>query len=54
MDGSWWRLKQGEDYTVSTHSFRVTAQQYAKRHGHRARTRLTDDGLVIQFVPHVE
>lgn len=51
MDGDWWLLKKGEDYEVETRSFRATVQQYARRRGHVATTRLVEGGLLVQFLP---
>jgi hypothetical protein len=51
MDGSWWHLKQGVDYTVSTHNFRTNAYQLGRRHGLVVQSRVTDDGLLVRFAP---
>jgi hypothetical protein len=51
MDGDWWHLKQGVDYTVSTHNFRTNAYQLGRRHGLVVQSRVTDDGLLVRFAP---
>jgi len=51
MDGDWWHLREGEDYTVSTANLRAVAYQQGRRHGYRVSTRLTEDGILLRFTP---
>jgi hypothetical protein len=51
LDGRPWHLVEGEDYEVSTTSFRGSAWVAAKRRGGRVRSRCVDDGVVVQFQP---
>lgn len=48
MDGSQWKLKMGEDFTVSLTSFRALISSTAKRLGVKAATHLDGDSLIVQ------
>lgn len=50
-DGSAWLLKRGEDYTVTDRAIRVTAAANARKRNLRVRTAMTEEGVVIQFLP---
>lgn len=50
FDGSVWLLVPGEDFTCKTKSFRELCFRHARAQDGVARTRITDDGLYIQFV----
>ena len=50
MDGEWWRLSEGDDYKITTISFRSIAHSHGARHGYRLHTQLADDGIFIRFV----
>jgi hypothetical protein len=48
-DGEWWRLYQGADYPTTTQVFQSVARNYARRHGMRLETQLTEDGTFIRL-----
>ena len=43
LDGDQWELVQGVDFTVSPHSFRLQAQNTARRIGRPVKTRISQD-----------
>tara|TARA_E500000318_G_C3567988_1_gene216552 strand:+ start:254 stop:559 length:306 start_codon:yes stop_codon:yes gene_type:complete len=48
MDGSQWKLKIGEDFTVPVTSFRALVSSTAKRLAVKAATHLEGDHLILQ------
>lgn len=49
MDGKWWRLYQGVDYSTKTSVFQSTARNHARRHGYLLEAQMTPDGTMIRF-----
>lgn len=54
MDGNQWKLKAGEDFTVSLTSFRALISSTAKRLNVNAATHVSGDHLIIQAYPKEE
>lgn len=48
-DGSVWRLRRGEDYTVSSRSMERTIRAYASRRGRTVSVRVFPDHVELQF-----
>ena len=48
-DGEAWLLVRGEDYTLNDEAMRAIAHVTAKRRGLTVRTRVSEEGLVVQF-----
>lgn len=50
-DGEWWVLTRNTDYTTTTKTFQSVARNYARRHGFKLETQLTDtgDGTFLRF-----
>lgn len=53
LDGKIYKLTKGEDYKSQTDSFRSTAQEHARKRGKVLRTKVTENGIVIQAVDPV-
>lgn len=50
-DGEWWRLREGDDYAITTQSFQRVCRKYATRNGLKLETQLTPDGTFVRFTP---
>lgn len=49
LDGSAWRIRRGEDFTVAPESMATQIRNTARDRGGRARARLTPDGEGVEF-----
>jgi hypothetical protein len=46
-NGKPWRLRQGEDFDVSVHSFRTQVTNYGNKHGLKVLTVEEDGGVLV-------
>ncbi len=48
-NGEWWKAKSGEDFHVSTRSFKGAIYNHARRHKLRAQVQHLDDGPIVRL-----